>query len=1051
MEYRTTRRYTFKIKVGSATSVACQPLYKDLTHGWQRRDGEMYFEESFEGEFTFVGADFERIANADITTKFELYIYKKERPGEEYVKGTFMKTDGETDWDHKSFKTKITLNDMYKALVYGKSDERNLTKIKPKQGKMAFKLKPMLQLYRPGADYMYQVTDQGNAARKEVVAESDVQMMRTAYGWWMEDHFYAILSHGDAMGVYVQEQPLAPDPQTGTHILRLNGYKRYFVSDNGVTVKTYNGFNMSLTITFDANNGSVILLSGVSVLDNAIGVEGYGYAYYGNNPKVVNPCTATNINMTVLPSHGGGNHSFTLYRETVMARPLFRLDEEPSFPSFGYRKIEQTDPMYAGNGYNYTAVQTVPCNVIKSDLSVTQNEEDGIQLVKNNSSWYYASNSSFLRRNTSIYSEAWGTLFSPQSLEYSHMAFQIGVDKTWLTSLREAGYTMLRDVTKDNKDWYLLTSVIEKLAHWCDSTIHFEDNRSVGGVCDSLFLFGVYEGNPNRRTNVLNGDTWGRLMILQKSNILQLNYDSAATNANITLEYVFELLKNAFNCWYELYWWHNPETGKDEKHLRIEHIQYFMNGHSYADDPRQVKNISALVDVRTGKPMSYRSNHYTYDEDRCANRIAFNWMDEQSEYFDGYQMKVPDEYNIWGNSKTEERPIEWFSSDVDYLMANPGQCAYEGFLIAQTAEWGSSVMNTYTYTDMSDGSNHTLQNGQMAMVYLQKKWMCYDIYSPKIRVNNEAAPYTDVVLTAKLRQNTMQFRLRKGEEMSHEDIVMGMVKNGNIDARGYVESIKHELSSDWIEVTVNYDCEAPGGLNPGGSGVVPRVTTNYDDNEVMGYISRDGQQTVDAMVMEFGSTIVDHIADMEERNKVVVADNVVTVNESQWAYSREDVIAYLRGDGDKTLDGMRAHFGSGIDDNLDYLKKSGTVSENEGYWWATYTMDELITYLADMETETTSKLRDLFGAYVEDTLNALSPDNYCWQVEAGMWKSSYLGVEFTSETEVAIIELLSATGGATMQTVADDVAEGNVKVENLLDCMVWNGILTKEEELYKIA
>lgn len=1045
MEYRTTRRYTFKIKVGSATSVACQPLYKDLTHGWQRRDGEMYFEENFEGEFTFVGADFERIANADITTKFELYIYKKERPGEEYVQGTFMKTDGETDWDHKSFKTKITLNDMYKALVYGKSDERNLTKIKPKQGKMAFKLKPILQLYRPGADYMYQVTDQGNAARKEVVAESDVQMMRTAYGWWMEDHFYASINNRDIRGMYVQERPIESHPSLlNTYVLTLTGYKQYFVFE-GVTTREPNGCVMRCLVTFDPTNTSVIRIEDVSVTRNG---AGYGYSDYSQHPLVVSPCDNKEIRLAI---YGGGEEQFYLYRETVMMRPLFSRNTPPAVPSPAYRKLSDDDPMRSGNGYNYTTTQTTLRNVLNVDLSVTQNEEEGIQLVKNNERWYYASNEYFLKRNTSVYNEAWGTLFNPLVAGYGAMAFQIGVDKTWLTSLREAGYTMLIDATKDNKDWYLLTSVIEKLAHWCDSTIHFEDNRSVGGVCDSLFLFGVYEGNPNRRTNVLNGDTWGRLMMLQKSNILQLNYDSAATNANITLEYVFELLKNAFNCWYELYWWHNPETGKDEKHLRIEHIQYFMNGHSYADDPRQVKNISALVDVRTGKPMSYRSNHYTYDEDRCANRIAFNWMDEQSEYFDGYQMKVPDEYNIWGNSKTEERPIEWFSSDVDYLMANPGQCAYEGFLIAQTAEWGSSVMNTYTYTDMSDGSNHTLQNGQMAMVYLQKKWMCYDIYSPKIRVNNEAAPYTDVVLTAKLRQNTMQFRLREGEEMSHEDIVMGMVKNGTIDARGYVESIKHELSSDWIEVTVNYDCEAPGGLNPGGSGVVPRVTTNYDDNEVMGYISRDGQQTMDAMVMEFGSTIVDHIADMEERNKVVVADNVVTVNESQWAYSREDVIDYLRGDGDKTLDGMRAHFGNGIDDYLDYLKKSGTVSENEGLWWATYTMDELITYLADMETETTSKLKDLFGAYVEDTLNALSPDNYCWQVEAGTWKSSYLGVEFTSETEVAIIELLSATGGATMQTVADDVAEGNVKVENLLDCMVWNGILIKEEELYKIA
>lgn len=1048
MEYRTAKRYTFRLKVGNATSVACHPLYGELVHKWTRREDEMYYEEGFDGELTFVGEDFEMIVGADISTKFELYVYRGENASEEYIKSTFMRTDGTTDMDRKTFKVKPVLGDMYKALVYGKADERNLTKLKPKQGKMSFMVSPMLQLYRPGEQYMYSVTSQGNISKREVMIESDVDRMRSVYHWWIEDNFSVYVNDTSAKGVYMSEEPIRPHASLpNTYRASLVGYKQYHVWE-GVTTKGPNGYAMD--IEFEVEDGA----STYKISAIYIKLAEYPYTtfanYYDPGPNYreeIAPCTTKEFRLAF--NHAIGQMVINVRRETIMLRPLFgkptlTADTESSI-------ISDDDPMFAGAQYRFTPHQRAIVKLINGDLAVTETADDGIRLVKNNENYYYSMDNFFLSRNFSVYPDAWGGLYDVNDAQFDKMAYQIGVSKTWLETLRNSNHS-LNAYNKTNNDWYLLTSVIERLAHWCDSTIHFEDNREVGGVCDSLFLFGVPLGaNYNVRRNVLTGDIWGRLMILQKSNILQLNYDTAATNAKITLEQVFTLLKNAFNCWYELYWWHNPVTGKDEKHLRIEHIQYYMNGHSYSNDARVVRNINEIVDVRNGKPLSYMSNNWEYDEKRCANRYAYSWMDNQSEYFDGYQMKVPEEYNIWGNSRTEERPIEWFSSDVDYLMANADQCSYEGFVVAQTAAWGSSAMNNYTYTDPSNGDNHTLQNGQLAMVYLQKKWMCYDIYSPKIRVNNEEAPYTDVVITAKLRQNTMKFRLAEGQTIRPEDAIVGMVRSGGGYAIGHVESISTDLSSDWIEATVNYDCEVPAGLTPGGSRVLPQVTTDYDDNEVMGFISRDGEQTLDVMVEQFGNNITGHLTIMESRGQVIASDDVVSVNEGQWEYTREEVLSYLRGVGDKTSEGMVANFGPAVMDYLDYLMKGGFVSVNEDTWWASYTTDELILHLANEGSATIDSLRNLFGEYVEETLTAIGVLNYCWPESDGVWKSSYLGVEFTSETEEAIYELLASTGGATAETVAMDVAEGNMKVENLLDCMVYNGILMKEEELYKLV
>lgn len=206
------------------------------------------------------------------------------------------------------------------------------------------------------------------------------------------------------------------------------------------------------------------------------------------------------------------------------------------------------------------------------------------------------------------------------------------------------------------KDAFPIWSVISVLLAKIAPGITHEES-----VDYSRFLYGV---NPLETIDQ-------RLFIAPKSNVISAGYDEPARKAKITLKQVLDTLRDCFRC----YWFID-----EQNRFRVEHIAYFMRGgtYDYSEDVIEIDLTQQRV-TRNGKPWSYVSNKYEYDKPDMAARYQFEWMDDVTEPFEGHPIDIVSKYVNPEN--TEQISISQFTSDVDYVLLNPGAVSKDGFVL----------------------------------------------------------------------------------------------------------------------------------------------------------------------------------------------------------------------------------------------------------------------------------------------------------------------------------------------------------------------------------
>lgn len=191
------------------------------------------------------------------------------------------------------------------------------------------------------------------------------------------------------------------------------------------------------------------------------------------------------------------------------------------------------------------------------------------------------------------------------------------------------------------------------------------------------------------------------LFITPKSNILASGYDQPAQTAKITLRAVLDMLRDCFRC----YWFID-----EQKRFRIEHIEYFRRGGSYSLLPSVGIDLTQEIVTRNGKPWSFARSQYQFEKPAMAERYQFGWMDEVTEQFEGQPIDIISGYVEPGN--IESVTVNQFTSDVDYMLLNPGACSKDGFallcgvriLLENTAETTPGVTyKNYIYSDFLAG------------------------------------------------------------------------------------------------------------------------------------------------------------------------------------------------------------------------------------------------------------------------------------------------------------------------------------------------------------
>lgn len=318
------------------------------------------------------------------------------------------------------------------------------------------------------------------------------------------------------------------------------------------------------------------------------------------------------------------------------------------------------------------------------------------------------------------------------------------------------------------RDAYPIASVISVLLAQIAPGITHEETPEY-----SQFLYG---------TTTFNNQF--RLMVTPKSNILIGEYQKPAQKAPTTLKDFTEMLRNCFGC----YWF--IDNGK----FRIEHIVWFRNGGSYQDAPVIGYDLTELQNVRNGKKWAYSTSEYTFDKEQMPERYEYEWMDDVTDIFQGMPIEVQSKYVQAG--KIEKINISNFTSDVDMMLLNPGAMSQDGFaLLAATLQSGKYKL-PYQNIYLS-GVEYRVQNGYLAIPYLQPKYLLYDMPAYNIKVNGNY----DVARGIKRnKKQTLTFPTGDDDPNALQLVKTNM---GN----GQIDKLSINLSSRISKTTLKYDTE----------------------------------------------------------------------------------------------------------------------------------------------------------------------------------------------------------------------------------------------------
>lgn len=187
----------------------------------------------------------------------------------------------------------------------------------------------------------------------------------------------------------------------------------------------------------------------------------------------------------------------------------------------------------------------------------------------------------------------------------------------------------------------------------------------------SQFLYG---------TNLI--DITQTLLITPKSNIVTAGYDQPAQKAPITLKNVTDMLRDCFRC----YWFIDKQN-----RFRVEHIQYFRNGGSYSGSPVVGIDLTTQPVTRNGKAWAFARDQYKFDKPEMAARYQFGWMDDVTQLFEGFPIDIVSKYVNPDN--IEQINVSNFTSDIDYILLNPGEISKDGFVLlgAQFLQYGPEL------------------------------------------------------------------------------------------------------------------------------------------------------------------------------------------------------------------------------------------------------------------------------------------------------------------------------------------------------------------------
>ena len=142
------------------------------------------------------------------------------------------------------------------------------------------------------------------------------------------------------------------------------------------------------------------------------------------------------------------------------------------------------------------------------------------------------------------------------------------------------------------------------------------------------------------------------------------------------------MLRDCFRC----YWFVD-----EQNRFRVEHIQYFRNGGSYSVSPVVGIDLTTQQVSRNGKAWAFARDQFKFDKPTMAARYQFGWMDDVTQLFEGFPIDIVSKYVNPDN--IEQIDVSKFTSDIDYILLNPGAVSKDGFVLLAATKVNDAIID----------------------------------------------------------------------------------------------------------------------------------------------------------------------------------------------------------------------------------------------------------------------------------------------------------------------------------------------------------------------
>lgn len=710
------------------------PNYKDdLAKEYELETNQRFYRAKLSGKLSFIRDDYDYINNKPFDTTFLLLIEKSNDGGKtwtSYYSGQFMKTDCTfIDYDKKVTVQPDTI-DEYNDVLAGLEKEYNLITLAPSIQRITINKRPLIQIYVPG-DSVVSCFLGGTNWEQDANATTDQNALIQTYRFALCNILkeIQITSHG------------SPAVIAGLYIGRMATGASADVFEG----KLYSELNVNYYIYVSQqrfSGGVPFGIAGVEIRRQSDDVAMFRYL------KVTQePFDTLEFDLTAVEGSGAtGTMHADMKSYNIYARYLCDVEKINDLNTY---LLPADDIVDNNRNYRRAIGYAIDVAFISNNFSDTPTE------------WGLADNGKYFAPPYSIY----GQTFYPiarSTWRYASLWFGFYLMDWILEEQARKAYTL--------RDAFPVASCISVLLNQIAPGIKHEATAEY-----SQFLYGS--------SNPISGLTF-RLLVSQKTNIINGEYQQPAQKAPTTLQQFTNMLRDCFKC----YWY--IDGGK----FKIEHIQFFKNGGSYGGAIIS-RDLTKEINLRNGLPWAFNTSEYSFDKVDLAERYQFEWMDDVTAAFEGLPIQVISKYVTPG--KIEEINISNFTSDIDMMLLNPGNMSSDGFALfaAVPPTSGSQWILPFTRQTIN-GVEYFLQNGYLAFINLQSPYWLYDLPARRVSING-----SEVYARGIERKKKQTFSFPANDDPNPMQLIKTYIGNGQVD------KLSVNLCSRSIKTTLKYDTE----------------------------------------------------------------------------------------------------------------------------------------------------------------------------------------------------------------------------------------------------